>query len=183
MTTSSQTTPFPDSYWVMPGKLLAGEYPTSRFFEEETRRRMMALLNCGISVFIDLTKINEREPYLSVLQVEAGAYGIPVQYFKHPIEDFSTPTVEEMKAILDQIDYAHTEGKAVYVHCWGGIGRTGTVVGCYLVRQGLSGSQALGRITELRSSIPGGWMRSPESDQQAAFVMNWQDDNPAARLV
>ena len=28
------------------------------------------------------------------------------------------------------------DGRKVYVHCWGGVGRTGTVVGCYLVRQG-----------------------------------------------
>ncbi|WP_188406321.1 protein-tyrosine phosphatase family protein [Psychroflexus salis] len=26
-------------------------------------------------------------------------------------------------------------GKKVYVHCWGGVGKTGTVIGCFLLEQ------------------------------------------------
>ena len=36
----------------------------------------------------------------------------------------------------------------VYVHCWGGIGRTGTTVGCWFVRHGRTGDQALAEIAE-----------------------------------
>ena len=32
----------------------------------------------------------------------------------------------------------------MYLHCWGGVGRTGTVVGCWLVRHGRTGDEALG---------------------------------------
>ena len=49
-----------------------------------------------------------------------------------------------LKHILDEIDGAILNGKTVYVHCLGGIGRTGTVVGCYLVRHGIAaGGKAL----------------------------------------
>ena len=51
----------------------------------------------------------------------------------------ATPGVGVMKRILDDVDEAIAGGGLTYVHCWGGIGRTGTVVGCWLVRHGLEG--------------------------------------------
>ena len=39
----------------------------------------------------------------------------------------------------------------VYVHCWGGVGRTGTVIGCRLADQGLSFPDVMSRLTELRA--------------------------------
>jgi hypothetical protein len=53
------------------------------------------------------------------------------------IRDMEVPTEAEMIHILDTIDQALTEDRPVYVHCWGGHGRTGTVVGCYLRRHDL----------------------------------------------
>ncbi|MBA3406233.1 MAG: dual specificity protein phosphatase family protein [Gemmatimonadaceae bacterium] len=39
-------------------------------------------------------------------------------------------------------------GHSIYVHCWGGVGRTGTVVGCYIVRHGRTGDDALGEVND-----------------------------------
>ena len=50
-----------------------------------------------------------------------------------------------MTRILDDVDAALADGGAVYVHCWGGIGRTGTVVGCWLVRHGLDDGDPIAR--------------------------------------
>ncbi len=50
--------PLPDSYWVIPGKLLAGEYPGSRF-DGLTRQIIRVLLECGIDYFLDLTEEGE----------------------------------------------------------------------------------------------------------------------------
>ena len=44
-----------------------------------------------------------------------------------------------MAGLLDAIDTAMRDGKTVYLHCWGGVGRTGNVVGCSLVRHGHTG--------------------------------------------
>jgi len=71
------------------------------------------------------------------------------------------------------IDAALAEGNVVYVHCYGGIGRTGTVVGCYLVRHGLSGREALVEIVRLRRDTPDGFKRSPENDWQEQMVLDW----------
>ncbi len=80
-----------------------------------------------------------------------------------------------MTNILDVIDRALTEGKRVYVHCWGGIGRTGTVVGCYLARHGLASRQELLPVIEsLREKTPDAARSSPETGQQRAMVLSWR---------
>jgi len=79
-----------------------------------------------------------------------------------------------MQAILDFIDHQMLTGHVVYVHCQGGIGRTGTVVGCYLVRHGMTGEEALQAIRELRSATTFPNTRSPETEAQCAMVRHWQ---------
>lgn len=167
--------PIPESYWVIPGKLLAGEYPGSRFFEEHSRLRLRALLEAGVEVFIDLTQPGELPDYAYLLNEEATRMGKTAEHFNFPIGDFSVPSPPMMKQALDAMDAALEAGKTVYVHCWAGIGRTGTTVGCYLVRHGMRGEQALERIAELRKDLPSGDSRSPESEQQVEFVLNWQN--------
>jgi protein-tyrosine phosphatase len=74
---------------------------------------------------------------------------------------------------LGASDSAREQGLGVYLHCWGGIGRTGTVVGCWLVRHGASGSAALDRIAELHGATPDGARRSPETEAQREAVLGW----------
>ena len=77
--------------------------------------------------------------------------------------------------ILDVIDTARANEQPVYVHCWGGKGRTGTVVGCYLVRHGLAlGEDALKEIKHLRRHDPKADESSPENESQCNFVRSWQ---------
>lgn len=61
----------------------------------------------------------------------------------------------------------------VYVHCYGGIGRTGVIASCYLVRRGLTGDEALAEIARLRQGTPDGHRLSPETPDQAARVREW----------
>jgi protein-tyrosine phosphatase len=65
------------------------------------------------------------------------------------------------------------QGETAYVHCYGGIGRTGTVIGCYLVRHGMSGKEALAEIAHLRQVTPVDWVTSPETRAQRQMVWNW----------
>jgi len=95
-------------------------------------------------------------------------------YSHHPIIDRSIPSIEKMKTILDEIDESLSKHEPVYIHCIAGIGRTGTVVGCYLIRHGHQPEDVLPEIQKLRHQVPSRWMRSPEADEQVAFMLSWK---------
>jgi len=69
-----------------------------------------------------------------------------------------------MIAILDKIDVAISRGRRVYVHSSDGRGRVGTVVGCSLVRHGMTGEEALKRIRILQGVTPTGHPPPPETE-------------------
>ncbi|HEY8376361.1 MAG TPA: protein-tyrosine phosphatase family protein [Nannocystis sp.] len=168
--------PYPNSYWVRPGLLLAGEYPGARE-EAVARDKIGRLLAAGVQVFIDLTEPGELEPYAPLLQAEARARGAAVEHLRFAIRDKSVPSSPALvDAAISAIDAALAASRAAYVHCWGGIGRTGTIVGCWLVSQGASGEEAL-------AAIAGFWRtvekvhrrpRSPETDEQCDYVRRWR---------
>lgn len=168
--------PIIESYWVEEDHFLAGEYPGG-YNADETRRRMDAFLECGIRTFIDLTQPRELPSYEAVLKEEARIYDCMADYHRFAIRDHGVPSVETMRLILDTIDSSIQSGSPVYIHCWGGVGRTGTVVGCYLVRHGMSPQKALARVNELYQSRPRDYFlhTSPETDEQARFVKNWRE--------
>lgn len=168
--------PIPESYWVRPGQFLAGEYPATAYFPELTRKRLDSFLSAGFDTFIDLTSPGETEPYEPLLREQAGYYRLPVQYTRFPIGDFGLPTPAQMNAILGAIDASLAVGRKPYLHCYGGIGRTGTVVGCYLVRHGLDGQQALDQLAAWWKHVPKSnrYPHSPETFQQEQFIREWQ---------
>jgi protein-tyrosine phosphatase len=140
-----------------------------------SRQKLRRLLQAGVTFFLDLTQAGEYglRPYTPLLVEEAAAMGRAVKHQRMPIRDRETPTQEEMVHILDTIDALLAQGETAYVHCYGGIGRTGTVIGCYLVRHGMSGKEALAEIAHLRQVTPVDWVTSPETRAQRQMVWNW----------
>lgn len=163
----------PDAYWVEPGRLMAGEYPGG-WNQRSARRKLRALIDAGVRTFVDLTEDGELERYDEWLALEATAAGVEVMYHRHAIRDLDVPTPVGMRTILDLIESAIEANAPVYVHCWCGIGRTGTVVCCWLVERGLTGEQALVEIAQLRDGIQKRLTRSPEMDGQLQFVKAWR---------
>ncbi len=160
--------PIKHCYWVVPGKLLAGEYPRN-MDDESSQDKIDALLGSGITAFIDLTEVDEGLlPYTRWLQTAS--------HNRFAIPDYSIPVSEgDTIATLDAIDSFIQQGHMVYVHCWGGIGRTGVIVGCWLARHGFVGQDALDRLGELWLECPkSAYRTSPETSQQEEYIRNWK---------
>ena len=103
--------------WVAPG-VLGCAYP-------RTERALAALSDGGVRLLVNLherphdparlRRHNLREVHLAV-------------------RDFAAPTPEQMEYGVDAIAGAVASGEAAAVHCGGGLGRTGTLLACYLAR-------------------------------------------------
>jgi protein-tyrosine phosphatase len=170
----SPPVPLDDSYWLIDGQLLAGEYP-GHWDEAVARDQLNRLLDAGIRSFIDLTETRDPlEPYENLVQELAAERGIEVRYQRLPIRDMDVPTSERMTTILEAMENELAAGRPVFFHCWGGIGRTGTVAGCWLREQGQTCDDAFARITQLRATTPDGWKDSPQTEAQRAFVRAWR---------
>ena len=172
--------PFNQAYWVVPGRLMAGCYPGSEK-PAEADLKLAGLIDHGIRHIINLMKPGEINragrpfvPYEKRLIEIAAAEGCQVTVERHAIKDMGIPGRVEMGRILDGIDASIAQNRPVYVHCLGGIGRTGTVVGCYLARHGYAnGRQLINQIQKLRKNTITRHMMSPETNQQIELICSW----------
>jgi ADP-ribosylglycohydrolase len=162
---TSPPKPLAESYWVIPDRLLAGKYPGGKNLKE-LERRLGPLLDAGFDGFLDLTEEGEVPGYVDYLPDT-------VDHVRMPIPDHGVPRDDAyMAEILVELDKMLAAGRRVYVHCRAGIGRTGTVVACHLIEQGLTPEDALTRLNEFwqtndRSDT---WPEVPETDEQRDFV-------------
>lgn len=167
--------PLPNTYWVIEGRLLAGEHPGGAT-PGETRRRLAALLDAGFDSFIDLTEPYERSGYRELLPSW-------VDYYNRPLADHDVPTSPApMQEVLSVLRRALDSGRVVYLHCRAGIGRTGMAIGCHLIEGGLDPAAALARLNELwkQNARASSWPRVPETDAQRAFLLAWKPGPEAA---
>lgn len=172
--------PIENCYWVVPGRFLAGEYPGDSD-ETMARDRIDAFVRAGVKAFIDLTEADEGLlPYAGFLDRYAPL-GITHQRFS--IVDVSVPgSATATAATLDAIDGHMAGGRLVYVHCWGGVGRTGVIVGCWLARHGHRGRAALSRLRELWRHCPKSARRtSPETIAQQQYIAAWIEPGDTRR--
>jgi protein-tyrosine phosphatase len=143
-----------------PGRLIAGRHPCA-LGAESASLEVQGLVDADVTLFLDLTQGGELESYAELVVP-------PARYVNRPIRDFSVPTRESLVAMLDEIDAELVAGGVVYVHCWAGCGRTGVVVGSWLVRHGVDPEEALRHIAEARG------LGCPQTLEQRAFVLEWE---------
>ena len=169
--------PFPQSFWVSDGLLCAGSYPGD--VDRATRdAKLRGLLDCGIRRVLSLMETTEKslggrsfEPYVPRLQELAAKRNAAVECVSLPVPDSLAPTPEVLRRILHRIESWLQAGLATYVHCWGGHGRTGTVIACYLIQQGNPPQWAIEQLLHWREALPKN--HHPFEGDQEAFVLNW----------
>ena len=173
--------PFPRSYWVEPGRLLAGFMPGDKD-PAVAETKLSGLLDCGVTHVICLMEENECDhsgrafsDYYPLLQKISAARQLQLQWTRRPIKDLNIPAAAEMSRTLDIVDDVIKNGGCAYIHCWGGRGRTGTVIGCWLARHGIAtGDAALQQLTALTAHAREHFPHIPETLEQREFVRKWK---------
>jgi protein-tyrosine phosphatase len=154
------------AWWVEPGRLLAGEYPGARTVEK-TAKKLQLLIDAGVGTIVDLTRPEDHlDPYQETLCMACERAGLEIRYFDHPIPDMDVIDQAGYDRILACIRDEIDSGRVVYLHCWGGKGRTSTVVGCLLIDGGLDYDAAIARIAELRTGTRKSAEGCPEAPAQ-----------------
>jgi hypothetical protein len=133
--------PYADSYWVIPGKIIAGEYPEHQ--KRKDCKRIQALLKAGVRTFIRSVKTWLFLSSISKLLSRAEEFGLGVTYKKYGGSRPGGTSKSQMIEILDEIDLAVNQDEMPYIHCIAGIGR---LERCW----GVIGRHAVGKCISCR---------------------------------
>lgn len=157
--------PLHQSYY-LGSKLFAGEYPGDKC-RELAEIKLKRMHHFGVRHFIDLTEEGELSPYQQMLPKDTS-------YLRFPIRDVNAPeSVEAVHQLIDKIEYLMQQDGYTYVHCLGGVGRTGTIMACYEARQ-MEKPTLTGALDAMRRhfcNMPkAAHRKSPETQGQVDFI-------------
>ena len=141
--------------WVVKGEIAGSAHPGGFGYSPEGAQVELEV-NLGI---ISQEKVGAIVSLSELPLNEDTVHGFGLRYLHLPVRDMCAPTIDDVKAF---IAFAHDmrDGKAgTLVHCMAGMGRTGTMLACYLLHEGRSCEQAM---DEVRRCRPGSIETAPQ---------------------
>jgi len=104
----------------------------------------------GISRLVCLVEDHELES-LGIPHLFTRAESEGIRALHVPLPDGGTPKdPEAMEALVASILGWLAEGEGVFLHCWAGLGRTGTVAAACLIARGYNPSEAVDLVRKVR---------------------------------
>ena len=85
-----------------------------------------------------------------------------------PVPDFSAPELGQIHRMIQFIENSLLNNRPVGISCRAGLGRTGTILACYLVSQGYGADAA---IKETRKKRPGSIETQEQEDAIKAYAL------------
>jgi len=197
--------------WLIPNRLIVGQYPGKSPerdgpTEREVQAHVQAVLNAGVSVFCSLqSEIPDQEDGKAwdasqMYFPPSFGYEFPfgfaryspnvrllsekeVEFWHFPVMDLCIPDATPLLVLLSRLLCAMDQDKVVYLHCWGGRGRAGTVGACLLSRLYPElDSESVLRWVQMAydtrdgaKNMPSVLQRSPQTREQRDFVRKFVD--------
>lgn len=154
--------PVPTRYsYKVNDQLYASEYPINKY-DVDSSKKLAAMIDFGITDFIDLTEPGELHPYEQFLPDG-------VRHWSFPIPDNTPPfSMEYMNKILDKVNELLAQGRIICVHCWGGMGRTGSVVISWL---GKTNQWSFDQTWQYQKTL---WETNPKSKRTPQLISRGQ---------
>ena len=174
--------PIPSSNWVVPGSLCAGGYPGS-VDEQVAHEYAQAMATARFDTYVCLMESDELarfRPYTELIASAGAQLTPPLPVLDHvhfPIPDRGLPRDEtDLLALVRDMLARMSQGRKLYVHCWGGHGRTGTVVAVLLAHlHGISAKTSLIMWKQMHHTRTHHATRASPEARQAAFVRRLLD--------
>jgi protein-tyrosine phosphatase len=166
-------------YEVIANQLFAGETISS--LNLITRNsKMKQIFDLGITTIINLTEENEINfqgaalvSYDKDLIEFYEKSNKKIELIKFPIQDGNIPDKSDLNRLLEIIRSKIQLNEKIYIHCRGGIGRTGVIIGSILIDLKLvSKNDVLLKINDLKKKSLLPKRQSPETDKQIKFLIN-----------
>jgi cyclin-dependent kinase inhibitor 3 len=105
---------------------------------------------CGASVLVTLLEENEMWT-IGLGALLEGARRAGLESLWLPIRDATAPSdLGDAGRLVERILEHLAAGRTVVIHCYGGIGRSGTVAACCLVKAGQDARRAIELVREAR---------------------------------
>jgi protein-tyrosine phosphatase len=151
-------------YWLdeaWPGKLAVGPRPRGGdWLKDDIASWKRANVNAVLSL---LTPDEEKNFDLHDEASEVRTQGM--EFTSLPIPDRHAPKSESKVAeVLERVSCSLSTGKNVLIHCRQGIGRSGLMAACLLVKKGMSPGAAVASVSAARG------MSTPETAEQRDWV-------------